>query len=906
MSATRPLAASPLGAIRLRPAIDARWVEAAAAVCLIGVALALRLAHLWSIPQFTDETREALLAIQVLRGEDAGLVNVDAYIGGLYNWLLASIFWLTGPSAAVPRLVVAVAGALTVGATYLLARDVGGRPAGLAASALLASSGSHILANGHIAWSHCLTPLFTTLGAWLLQRAVRAGPPRAGGVLVGSGLAFGLALQTHPATLVLLPGAAIYMVWWGRAWLRTRWPYLALLLFLLGYANVVAYNVTTGGESIASAGEIREHYARGRPVLIDATTYLSNQLVHGFMLLRYLAGAVDARGDAASYLLDPSLWLYAALALGGLLLCSRGGAPLPLLMALSSVLILPYFNERKYVPISDGRYMMPVLPLAFCGLGVLGESLWRRATPTGHVVRAALLLGLLLLVAYPLVLLGRYFDQEISAGRTNDELFRTVAEVGSARRPQEAVLLDIGLRDVKFEGGGTAFRSLRFLLAGSGIQDRSVDNRLDYGRRMGAGTSALILMDAPAFHRVAADPTRLQALGVQTEAVSAPPTPRSYGIYRLERPGSLAQPTGGPTRATPQPASAAGPVPVEVIASGLVNPRGIVFTPDGSLLVAEAGAGGAQLIDVGRDKPHQIGRSGRVTRFSPSGQRSTLLQGLPSIVDAIGEEVGPTALAMLGDHLYLLTASGGWDTGDPDFHSGVFLVRPDGSLERIADLSAYTLEHPTRARLDDPRADVPAGMPYGMTAMNGRLYVTEANQEQLLGVGPSGEVTRITDYPKSNRALTGVAAGPDGALYVAEFAAAKVTRITLDGQITDAATKLKTPIGVAFDVPGSMYVLEYGGRVLRAAPVGQEQRDVLADGLREPTGMAFGPDGNLYVSVFGHKAGGGEGQIVRLRLAPAAGSGGRRLAAALSWLAGLVVLGLALGIGYKFRRRGAD
>ncbi len=103
-----------------------------------------------------------------------------------------------------------------------------------------------------------------------------------------------------------------------------------------------------------------------------------------------------------------------------------------------------------------------------------------------------------------------------------------------------------------------------------------------------------------------------------------------------------------------------------------------------------------------------------------------------------------------------------------------------------------------------------------------------------------------------------------------------------------------------------MYVLEYGGRVLRAAPVGQEQRDVLADGLREPTGMAFGPDGNLYVSVFGHKAGGGEGQIVRLRLAPAAGSGGRRLAAALSWLAGLVVLGLALGIGYKFRRRGAD
>src|SRR5204863_321346 len=79
-------------------------------------------------------------------------------------------------------------------------------------------------------------------------------------------------------------------------------------------------------------------------------------------------------------------------------------------------------------------------------------------------------------------------------------------------------------------------------------------------------------------------------------------------------------------------------------------------------------------------------------------------------------------LAFLGDQLYLLTASGGWEIGDPDFHNGLFHVSPDGSVERIFDYSAYTLEHPTRSRLEDPRADVPLGMPYGLAALNGHLY----------------------------------------------------------------------------------------------------------------------------------------------------------------------------------------
>jgi 4-amino-4-deoxy-L-arabinose transferase-like glycosyltransferase len=878
-----------------RPVVASVLVEVATVVGLVGLALTARLPYLWTIPRFTDETREALLAFQILRGEDAGLVNVDAYIGGLYNWLLAILFWLIGPSPYTPRLVVALSGALTVGVTYFLARDMGGRVAGLVGAAMLATAGGHILSTGHIAWSHCLTPLFTTLGIWLLQRAVRQSRPAA---LLGSGLAFGLALQTHPATLVLLPGATAYLLWKGTPLLKTRWPYLALGLFLLAYANVLIYNATTGGESIATAGEIRDHYARGRPIMIDAGTYLANQGLQATMLLRYLAGAVDAReGGAAAYLLDPALWVYAALSVLGLVHCAGRGASLPLLVFLSSIAIMPYFNERKYVPISDGRYLMPLLPLAFASTGAFLARAAERV-PSSVGWRVGWTVAVAALVLYPLLSLNRYYGQEIAAERTNEPLLQTLAVVRDARLPDEAVLLHSDLRDVKLEGGGTAFRSMRFLLMSSGVEERSVDNPLDYARQMAPGSSALIVIDATAFGRLARDQGRLDASGVKSSAVARTDTQDGYTVLRFER-----QAGGQPAaqdRADADPPRRAGAAAAHSRVAG-----GLLFRPDGSLLVAEAGVGGPDLVDVGREKPHAIGHTGRITRFMPNGDRSIVARGLPSIVTAVGEEVGPSAFGMIDDRLYVLIATGGWDVGYPTFNSGVFEVLANGKLERIADISAYTRDNPTRARQEDPRADVPWGMPYGMTAMDGRLYVTDGNQEQILAIVPGGQISRIVEYPKSNRALTGIAAGADGALYVAEFASQKVTRITTTGQISDAATKVRVPVGVAFDSEGALHVLEYGGRVLRAAPVGEEQRDVLAEGLRVPTAMAFGPDGNLYVSVHGHEANNGEGQIVRLRLQAAPPtSTARWIVTAVPWIAGLAVLLLAFGIGYRNRQRG--
>ena len=450
---------------------------------------------------------------------------MDAYIGGFYIWLLAGIFWLTGVSALTPRLVMAVAGALAVGITYLLARDLGGRLAGLIAAALLATSGAQILSNGHIAWSHCLTPTLTTLAAWLLQRAIRQD---CRGSWLASGFAFGLAFQTHPATLVLLPGAAVYVLWWGRRWLRTPWPYLALLLFVLAWSNLIVFNLMTSGGTFREAATVRDRYDAG--VAMNTLVYLQTHLTHAYMLLRYLAGAVDLRVSVGAYLLDPTLWLYGALSLGGLIYCARRGAPLLLLMALSSILIMPWFNQRKYVPISDGRYLMPLLPLAYAAIGALLADGFRAIAPRDRSRRIAVAAAVLALVIYPLVPLSRYFDQEIRAGRTNQPLLTAVDTVRAVRRPDEPVVLDRDLADVKFDGGGTAFRSLRVLLAGVGIDDRSTDSVFDYGSAMAPGSSALLITHAEGFERLKPEIGRLAARDVR-----ATPGHRGPGEGRLRR-----------------------------------------------------------------------------------------------------------------------------------------------------------------------------------------------------------------------------------------------------------------------------------------------------------------------------------------------------------------------------------
>src|SRR3954447_9705298 len=168
----RPEPVSDTSITPTSPAWHGRIGEVALVVGLVLVAALVRWPNVQVLPPFTDETEEALRAWAIVQGDLRPLVNVDSYIGALWSYVVAAGLVVFGRNAEVPRLASLVAGALTVGVTYLLGRRLFGRQAGLLAALLLAANAAHVLVSSHVAWSNCATPLFTTLAFWLTHRAL--------------------------------------------------------------------------------------------------------------------------------------------------------------------------------------------------------------------------------------------------------------------------------------------------------------------------------------------------------------------------------------------------------------------------------------------------------------------------------------------------------------------------------------------------------------------------------------------------------------------------------------------------------------------------------------------------------------------------------------------------------------
>jgi plastocyanin len=333
------------------------------------------------------------------------------------------------------------------------------------------------------------------------------------------------------------------------------------------------------------------------------------------------------------------------------------------------------------------------------------------------------------------------------------------------------------------------------------------------------------------------------------------------------------------------PASAQTATQVEVYASGLVNPKGMVFTADGTLYVAESGKPGEVMVPLpvnfGGTGP--IGTNARLSRIPTGGQRQDFVTGLPNVGLYGGiEMLGASGMAVLGGALYEVAA--GHITVSP----ALSRVTTDGTLQRIADVGAYNRAHPVPRDNGDA---VPMGNPFDMVALGDSLYISDGNYNRILKVTADGTITTLVDF-SGDPTTVGMAAGPDNNLYVAQFGLApytpgsgRVDRVAVDGSVTQAVTNLTTPIDVAFDRDGTMFVLQFAAQFnpqrLRYVPSGGEVRRVNSDGstslvvsgLMFPTSMTFGPDGALYVGNYGNESNDGQGQIVRVVIGsqPAAG-----------------------------------
>jgi DNA-binding beta-propeller fold protein YncE len=324
------------------------------------------------------------------------------------------------------------------------------------------------------------------------------------------------------------------------------------------------------------------------------------------------------------------------------------------------------------------------------------------------------------------------------------------------------------------------------------------------------------------------------------------------------------------------------PVTVEVILTGLQNPRGIALDAQGGLLVAEAGSGNDP-VDVRQ-------RSGRLTRFidrngdgdfSDPGETKPWFEHLASYnamnVYATGrdEVSGPSDVALHGDGRVFLSIDGGFG------EFALLEISPGGSMGR--NLAARSNMTGIALAVDERS-----------------IFATESTLNQLVEVSLEGgdrrDIAAFSSLDSKQQAVpAGIAVDPaNGDVLVALFSGvapaedgsfipfipgdAKVVRVDpLTGRVVDEIAGLTTAVDVAIDELGNIFVIEmaadhaelfangadlhdpdaiprHGGYLRFSGKVTMYPADggpprILAGGLDSPTNVTLGDDGALYVST---------------------------------------------------------
>lgn len=358
---------------------------------------------------------------------------------------------------------------------------------------------------------------------------------------------------------------------------------------------------------------------------------------------------------------------------------------------------------------------------------------------------------------------------------------------------------------------------------------------------------------------------------------------------------------------TPAFAEGTGPQ-VKVIATGLNNPRGMTFGPDGALYVAEAGVGGTDCVETPPEnegeEPGQIcfGLTGAVTRIA-RGHQVRIFKNIPSLTG------GPEGISATGAHDVAFTLAGlRVVTGlgaDPAVRDTVVPAKYKylGYLGQmlwgkkftpVVDVAGYEA-------LNNPEPTMVDSNPYAVINDGSKGIVVDAGGNSLLQVDRGGKIStlaifpaRLVDVPPDfpiplppqfpmETVPNSLVKGPDGAYYVGSLGGfpflpgeSDIYRVVPGQPVEVFAEGFTSTIDIAFDKKGNLYVLEMVANGLLAGEMGGDwtgalfrvntdgtRDEIMTEGLWAPTGMAIGRDGYIYVANNGIFP--GEGEILKIR-----------------------------------------
>jgi hypothetical protein len=337
---------------------------------------------------------------------------------------------------------------------------------------------------------------------------------------------------------------------------------------------------------------------------------------------------------------------------------------------------------------------------------------------------------------------------------------------------------------------------------------------------------------------------------------------------------------------TPAAGAASHAARLHTVVRGLDNPRGLVFLPNGTLAVAEAGHAGPRCLGPGECG----GLTGRIIAVLPgSGHGKTLAAGFPSIGGPFAP-FGLGGLALRHGRLYAIVGENPQEFGDPSqdcmgqtrFGACVKTLRKIisevGNFVEVRSLTAnqgwrslarvgrfdfgYVSMHPQPN--SPPDAD-----PFGLIVRpSGGFYAIDAASNTLGSVNAEGQISVIRvipgpphQKPIPDAAPTCAARTPDGALVIATESGVlwrwkhhHLSRLLVGG-------KVQQVVGCVADAHGNVYLANldhsvknfigrpFTGSVVRVTP--ELSTSYIVRGLNYPTGITLGPNRDLYVTVNG-------------------------------------------------------